>query len=72
VKAAALTLPFPGPLCEPLWTDPSGEQVVSYCGYGDQGHDETYDNGHVSPVKLSFPWGIVNFAGARGSNAFAW
>ena len=34
----------PGPLCEPLWTDSSGEQVVSYCAHG-----EKYDRGHVSP-----------------------
>jgi hypothetical protein len=65
--APPVTAPFPGPLCEPLWTDPSGAQVVSYCEHG-----ETYDNGQVRPVQMFFPDQILNFAGYRGSNAFAW
>jgi hypothetical protein len=49
--------------CQALWTDPSGEQVVAFCGRG-----ERYDDGHVSPVGLQLPAGILN---ARGQD-FAW
>lgn len=41
---------FPGTLCVPLWTDPSGEQVITSCG-----HPEEYDNGHVTPITLHPP-----------------
>jgi RNA polymerase sigma-70 factor, ECF subfamily len=49
--------------CQALWTDPSGEQVVAFCGRG-----ERDDGGHVSPVSLQLPAGILN---ARGQD-FAW
>jgi hypothetical protein len=55
----------PGPLCEPLWTDSSGDQVVSYCAHG-----EKYDRGHISPVNVTDPFQILNFG--TGSDAFAW
>ncbi len=55
--------PYAGPPCVPLWTDPSGEQVMSYCG----GHGERYDRGHVSPVTLHLPMYGMNFAAP-----FAW
>jgi hypothetical protein len=55
--------PYAGPPCVPLWTDPSGEQVMSYCG----GHGERYDRGHVSPVTLHLPMYGMNFGAA-----FAW
>jgi hypothetical protein len=41
---------FPGTLCVPLWTDPSGAQVVSLCG-----HPEKYDHGRVTPITLHQP-----------------
>jgi hypothetical protein len=41
---------FPGTLCVPVWTDPSGEQVVSSCG-----HPEKYDHGHVTPITAHWP-----------------
>jgi hypothetical protein len=55
----------PGPLCEPLWSDSSGEQVVSYCA-----HAEKYDRGHVSQVNVTNPFDVLNFG--TGSDAFAW
>ncbi len=58
-----VTTPYAGPPCVPLWTDPSGEQVMSFCG----GHGERYDRGHVSPVTLHLPMYGMNFAGP-----FAW
>lgn len=45
--APPLTSLTPGPLCQELWTDPSGEQVMAWCQHG-----EKYDQGHVSPVTL--------------------
>jgi hypothetical protein len=41
---------FPGTLCVPVWTDPSGEQVVTSCG-----HPEKYDHGHVTPITAHWP-----------------
>lgn len=55
----------PGPLCEPLWTDASGTQVVTYCA-----HAEIYNRGRVGPVTLHIPFDILNFG--TGSGAFAW
>ncbi len=45
--APSLTTAFPGPLCVPLWTDPSGQRVVTWCQHG-----QWYDRGRVSPVTL--------------------
>ena len=55
--------PYAGPPCVPLWTDPSGEQVVSFCG----GHGELYDHGHLSRVTLHPPMYGMNFG-----TLFAW
>ena len=55
--------PYGGPPCVPLWTDPSGEQVISFCG----GHGERYDDGHLSRVTLHPPMYGMNFGAA-----FAW
>jgi hypothetical protein len=52
---------FPGPVCVPLWSDPSGEQVITYCG-----HAEKYDRGHVSRITLYLPMYGTNTVG------FAW
>jgi hypothetical protein len=46
-----------------LWTDPSGEQVISFCG----GHGERYDHGHLSRVTLHPPMYGMNFG-----TLFAW
>ena len=48
--APPLSSPFPGTLCVPLWTDPSGEQVVTLCG-----HPQKYDQGRVTPITLHQP-----------------
>jgi hypothetical protein len=58
-----LNTPDAGPPCVPLWTDPSGEQVMSFCA----GHGEQYDRGHFSPVTLHLPMYGTNFGAA-----FAW
>ena len=55
--------PYAGPPCVPLWTDPSGEQVISFCG----GHGELYDQGRLSRVTLHPPMYGMNFGAA-----FAW
>jgi hypothetical protein len=55
--------PYGGPPCVPLWTDPSGEQVISFCG----GHGERYDDGHLGRVTLHPPMYGMNFGAA-----FAW
>ena len=55
--------PYAGPPCVPLWTDPSGEQVISFCG----GHGERYDHGHLSRVTLHPPMYGMNFGAL-----FAW
>jgi hypothetical protein len=41
---------FPGTLCVPLWTNPSGEQVITLCG-----HFQKYDHGHVTRVTMHPP-----------------
>jgi hypothetical protein len=48
--APPVTSAFPGTACLPLWTDPSGVQVVTSCG-----HPEQYDRGHVGPIRLYIP-----------------
>jgi hypothetical protein len=48
--APPVTSSFPGTLCEPVWTDPSGVQVVTSCG-----HPEWYDRGHVSRIPVYLP-----------------
>ena len=48
--APPVTSSFPGTLCEPVWTDPSGVQVVASCG-----HPEWYDRGHVSRITAYMP-----------------
>jgi len=35
--------------CQPMWTDPSGKQVVSWCRGGVR-----YDQGRVNPITLYF------------------
>jgi prolyl-tRNA editing enzyme YbaK/EbsC (Cys-tRNA(Pro) deacylase) len=55
--------PYAGPPCVPLWTDPSGEQVISFCG----GHGERYDHGHLSRITLHPPMYGMNFGAL-----FAW
>jgi hypothetical protein len=55
--------PYAGPPCVPLWTDPSGEQVISFCG----GHGERYDHGYLSRVTLHPPMYGMNFGAL-----FAW
>ena len=46
---------FPGTLCVPLWTNPSGEQVITLCG-----HAEKYDHGHVTQITLHPPMNGTN------------
>ena len=55
--------PYAGPPCVPLWTNPSGQQVISFCG----GHGERYDHGHLSRITLHPPMYGMNFGAA-----FAW
>jgi hypothetical protein len=55
--------PYAGPPCQALWSDPSGEQVVSFCGE----HGELYDHGHLSRITLHPPMYGLNFA-----TQFAW
>ena len=47
----------------PLWSDPSGDQVVSFCG----GHGERYDHGRLSRITLHPPMYGMNFGAP-----FAW
>jgi hypothetical protein len=54
---------YAGPPCVALWTNPSGEQVISFCGE----HGELYDHGHLSRITLHPPMYGLNFA-----TAFAW
>ncbi len=61
VVAPVVTSGFPGKVCVPLWSDPSGEQVMSYCGHG-----ERYDHGRISPVILHVPMYGTNL------EPFAW
>jgi hypothetical protein len=58
-----LRTPYGGPPCVALWTDPSGEQVISFCGE----HGELYDHGHLSRITLHPPMYGLNFA-----TQFAW
>jgi hypothetical protein len=55
--------PYAGPPCVPLWTDPSGEQVMSFCGE----HAEWFNRGHISQVTLHLPMYGLNFGAP-----FAW
>jgi hypothetical protein len=55
--------PYAGPPCLALWADPSGEQVISFCGE----HGELYDHGHISRITLHPPMYGLNFA-----TQFAW
>ncbi|HEY1319337.1 MAG TPA: hypothetical protein VGF32_03785 [Streptosporangiaceae bacterium] len=55
--------PYAGPPCVPLWTNPSGKQVISFCG----GQGERYDHGRLSRVTLHPPMYGLNFGAA-----FAW
>jgi hypothetical protein len=55
--------PYAGPPCVPLWTDPSGEQVMSFCGE----HAEWFERGRISQVTLHLPMYGLNFGAA-----FAW
>jgi hypothetical protein len=48
--APPVSSPFPGTLCVPLWTNPSGGQVVTLCGY-----PEKYDHGRVTSITLHQP-----------------
>jgi hypothetical protein len=61
--APTLHTPYAGPPCVPLWSNPSGTRVVSFCG----GHGERYDHGHLSRITLHPPMYGMNF-GAE----FAW
>ncbi len=63
--ATPVTSSFPGTLCEPVWTDPSGVQVVTSCG-----HPEWYDRGHVSRITVYMPMNgtdLLPFAWQPGS-----
>jgi hypothetical protein len=39
----------------PLWTNPSGEQVITLCG-----HFQKYDHGHVTRVTMHPPMNGTN------------
>jgi hypothetical protein len=47
----------------PLWSNPSGERVISFCDE----HGELYDHGHLSRITLHPPMYGLNFGAA-----FAW
>jgi hypothetical protein len=62
--APPVTSSFPGTVCLPLWTDPSGVQVVSSCG-----HPEEYDRGRVGPIRVYIPMygtNVVSFGWGPG------
>ena len=61
--APTLHTPYPAPPCVPLWSNPSGKQVISFCG----GHGERYDHGRLSRVTLHPPMYGMNFGAP-----FAW
>jgi hypothetical protein len=66
--APPVSSPFPGTLCVPLWTNPSGEQVITSCG-----HPEKYDRGRVTSITLHPPMNgtdILAFAWQPGSPGF--
>jgi hypothetical protein len=48
--APPVTSGFPGTFCVSLWSNPSGERVITSCG-----HPELYDRGRVSPITLHIP-----------------
>jgi hypothetical protein len=63
--APPVTSSFPGTLCEPVWTDPSGVQVVTSCG-----HPLWYDRGHVRRITVYMPMNgtdLLPFAWQPGS-----
>jgi hypothetical protein len=47
----------------PLWSNPSGERVISFCDE----HGELYDHGHLSRITLHPPMYGLNFGAV-----FAW
>jgi hypothetical protein len=59
--APSVTWHYPGMLCVPVWTDPSGGQVVTSCGHG-----VWYDLGHVRRITLHMPMNGTDLL------AFAW
>jgi hypothetical protein len=59
--APPVTSLYPGTLCVPVWTDPSGVQVVTSCG-----HPQWYDRGHVSRITAYMPMNGTDLL------AFAW
>jgi hypothetical protein len=61
ILARPVTGLTPGPNCPALWSDPSGEQVISSCVHG-----ELYDNGRISPVTIHLPMNGTDFL------TFAW
>jgi hypothetical protein len=61
--APTLRTPYGGPPCVPLWSNPSGERVISFCDE----HGELYDHGHLSRITLHPPMYGLNFGAA-----FAW
>jgi hypothetical protein len=58
--APTLRTPYAGPPCVPLWANPSGKQVISFCG----GHGERYDHGRLSRVTVHPPMYGMNFGAA--------
>ena len=59
---------FPGALCVTLWTDPSGEQVITSCG-----HPQKYDHGSLTWITLHMPMNgtdILGFGWQPGSTGF--
>lgn len=61
--APTIHAPGAGPPCVPLWSDPSGQQVISFCGE----HGERYDHGRLSRITLHPPMYGTNFGAV-----FAW
>jgi hypothetical protein len=61
--APTLHTPYAGPPCVPLWANPSGEQVISYCAE----HGERYDHGRLSRITVYPPKYGLNFGAP-----FAW
>ena len=61
IVATPVTQPTPGPNCLPLWSDPSGAQMVLSCA-----HSQKYDDGHISPITTRQPMNGTDFG------TFAW
>ena len=59
--APPVTWHYPGAMCTPVWTDPSGVQVVTSCGHG-----VWYDRGRVRGITLHMPMNGTDLL------AFAW